>query len=405
MVTLNETYSIIVILIGTILLFCYIYGVRNIEYRNIIFAGLLFRLLLLFADYFKWFPILNSGADSEAFHLVSVANVKNYTDTLKTNYVVFVTFIYRLTDCSRLIVQFINVIFGMGIIFMIQRMLQQLNVTGKNMKYAMIIIAFLPNINIFSAILLREAWIEFFITLSLFAFVQWILKGGAHNVVLSIAAVLAGSYMHAGVIGVMFGYIVAYIIYNPSTGKITISRNTIISLIFLFLVATVSSSYMGLFTGKFAEYESVDDIVDVTNRTSGGGSDYLTWVNTNSVAQSLLFAPLKMFYFLFAPLPTEWRGVRDVMGFVIDGGIYMYMFYIMYKFKATTETNKSLKKFLLISIAIVTFIFGYGTTNAGTAFRHRAKNISVIVVTFALSTIKPKNYDEQDQESGDLSKS
>ncbi len=403
MVTINETYSLIAVLIGYILVFFYIYGARGIEFRSIIFIGFTLRIFILLADYFKWFPIINSGADSELFHLVASNNVQNYANDLKTNYTIFLTFIYRLTDCSRIIAQFINVLMGLSIILMVQSMLKRLGVDLQRLKYVMLILALMPNLNIFSAILLREAWIEFFVTLSLLCFVNWFLRGGVLYIVLSIAAVLSASFMHAGVIGVLIGYTVAYIIYNPSTQKVTISRNTIISLVFLLAISTVASSSMGLFTGKFAEYDNIEDIVEVTNRTSGGGSDYLTWISTNSVAQSLLFAPLKMVYFLFSPLPTEWRGPTDMVGFLIDGAIYLMMFITIFKCRAASQTTKQLKRFLMVSIVVVTFIFGYGTTNAGTAFRHRNKIISLVVVTYAISTIKPNRYEEA--ESSHLSQS
>ncbi len=394
MVTINETYSLITVLLGFILVFFYIYGAREIYFRNIIFMGFALRVILLLADYFKWFPILNSGADSELFHMVAANNVKNYTSDLKTNYTIVLTFIYHLTDCSRIIAQFLNVLMGLGIILMVQSVLKRLDVDLKRMKIVMLILAFMPNLNIFSAILLREAWVEFFIALSLVCFVNWFLRGGALYIVLSIAAVLSASFMHAGVIGVLIGYTVAYIIYNPTTQKVTISRNTIISLVFLLTISSVVSSSMGLFTGKFAEYDNIEDIVHVTNRTTGGGSDYLTWISTNSVTQSLLFAPLKMIYFLFSPLPTEWRGANDMIGFLIDGAIYLMMFITIFKCRAATGITKQLKRFLMVSIVVVTFIFGYGTTNAGTAFRHRNKIVSIVVVTFAISTIKTNKYEQ-----------
>ncbi len=397
MATINETYSLLVVFIGVILMFLYVYGVKGLQFRNIIFLGFILRVIILLADYFDWFPILNSGADSELFHQVSEANVRNYTNNTKTNYTIVVTLIYQITNCSRILAQFFNVLLGTGIILMVQSMLRRLDVDYQKMKYAILILALMPNINIFSAILLREAWIEFFVTLSLYCFVRWFISGGVHFIILCIAAVLSATFMHSGIVTVLVGYIVAFIVYRPSTETITISRSTVTSIIFLVAISALGSSYMGMFTGKFNEYDNINDIVDVTNKTTGGGSDYLKWINVNSVGQSLLFAPLKMFYFLFSPLPTEWRGVRDLFGFAIDGGVYLYMFISIYRDKAATQVTKHLKKFLLVSILVVSFVFGYGTTNAGTAFRHRGKMIALVVVAFAISAIKPSKYGKEEE--------
>lgn len=355
------------------------------------------RIVLLFADYYHWFTILNSGADTEMFHMVARYNATNIIDHPRGGggYAKFLTIVYTLTDCSRLIAQYINVLFGMSIIMLVNSCMDMLEVARRNKKIAICILALLPNLNIFSAILLREAWVEFFVALSLYYFVKWFLRGNGLYIGLVVASVLSAAYMHAGVIGLILGYAIAFVTYNPRTGAVTFSRTTIVSLIFMGLITVGVSSYMDLFTSKFAGYESIDDIVAVTNAGADnkGDSAYLQWINSNSVVQSLLFAPLKMAYFLFSPLPTEWRRLSDVIGFLIDGMIYMGMCYAAYKYKADDIINTNLKRYLVVAILITTFIFGYGTSNAGTAFRHRTKIASVVVLTFAVSTIKNK-YDE-----------
>ena len=391
--TLSDLYSIITILVMSIGVFCYIYGKRGLEYRNLLFIGFALRMFLLFADYYHWFPILNSGADSEIFHRVAVNNATSMLKLSKGGYADFLTVVYRLTSCSRLIAQFINVLFGMGIILVIQQTVKMLSVDRRNELIVICVLIFLPNLNIFSAILLREAWVEYFVALSVLFFVRWFINGGALNIVLAIGAVLTACYMHAGVIGLLMGYIVAFITYNPASKQITFSKSTIVSLIFLVGLSVGLSGYMGFFTAKFAAYDSIEDIVAVTNKVGGGGADYLTWINSNSVAQSFMFAPLKMFYFLFSPLPTEWRGLTDIIGFLIDGLIYMVLCYGIVKYRADTLLNKQLKKYLIISLLVVVFIFAFGTKNAGTAFRHRAKIIPIIAVVFAISTIKTKEYE------------
>lgn len=386
----NEFFSLLTVTICSIGMFSYIYGKRGLEFRHILFIGYVFRLVLLFADYYDWFPILNSGADTEMFHQVSSTNTQTLAKTHVTGYTYFLTALYTITDCSRIIAQYCNVLFGMGIIFLMQSTMKMLKVERLNFLIATSVLALLPNLNIFSAILLREAWVEFFVALSVYYFVKWFLSGNGLYITLIIASVLAGAYMHAGVIGLLMGYAIAFITYNPSNGKITFSSTTIASLIFMLIIGIAVSAYMDLFTGKFAAYESIDDIVEVTNRDQQGGSDYLLWISVDSVLMSLIFAPLKMFYFLFSPLPTEWRSAKDILGFLIDGAIYMGLAYAIVKYKAT-ESRASLKKYLMTAALVATFIFAYGTSNAGTAFRHRAKVLPLIAVAFAVS--KPTKDD------------
>ncbi len=390
--TSSDFGSILFILIFSIGMVGYIYGKRGLEFRNIILLGFLMRIVLLFADYYHWFPIINSGADTEMFHKVSAANVGQIVQTFRGGYTRFLTIVYTLTDTSRLIAQYINVLFGMGIIMLMSSCMDMLEVAEKNKKIAICVLALLPNLNIFSAILLREAWVEFFVALSLYYFVKWFISGNGLYIGLVVASVLSAAYMHAGVIGLILGYAIAFVTYNPRTGVVTFSRTTIISLVFMGIITVGVSSYLDLFTSKFARYESIDDIVAVTNSGANnkGDSAYLQWINSDSVVQSLLFAPLKMFYFLFSPLPTEWRRLNDIIGFLIDGMIYMGMCYAAFKYKADDIVNTNFKRYLVTALLVTTFIFGYGTSNAGTAFRHRNKIVSVVVLTFAVSTIRDK---------------
>ncbi len=386
----SDFFSILFIAIVSFALFCYIYGKQGLECRNLIFLGFAIRLIILFGDRYGWFPVHESGLDSEVFNGVAVSNVNSFIYNSRTNYTHFLTIIYRLTDTSRLIAQFINVLFGMGVILTIQRAMQELGVSRRNMLISMCVLVLLPNLNVLSAILLREAWVQFFVSLSVLYFVRWFKSGMPLYIVGVISSILAATYMHSGVIGVLMGYAIAFITYNPDDQKINLSRNTVASVIFMLAIGLTASSYMELFADKLDKYDSIDDIVDVTNQVQTGGSDYLMWISTDSVVMSLLFAPLKMFYFLFSPLPTEWRGIRDIFAFLIDAAIYMSLCYAAWRYSATSNVTRNIKKYLIAALLTVTFIFAYGTTNGGTAMRHRAKILPLVVMIFAVSTIKTK---------------
>lgn len=383
----NEFYSLVVVLIVSVLVFSYIYGKQGMSMgiRHLLMLGFVMRLVLLFADYYKWFPILNSGVDTEMFHGVSAANVNTYEHYYRGGYTQVLTYFYILTGTSRLLAQFMNILMGMGIILMVWQCMELLKVKDKNQLIVTAILCCMPNLCVFSAILLREAWCEFFVALSLYAFLKWFVQGFSLYIALCVASVLAAAYMHAGTLVLVFGYIVAFITYSPKTQVITFSRTSIISIILLLGLGVALSSYLDLFTSKFQGYESIDDIVEVTNKDNSGGSAYLQWIRTSSVGMSLLFAPLKMIYFMFSPLPTEWRGLKDIIGFLIDGALYMYMFYYIGKGNIQSSLLQKLRKYLILVLIIPIFVFSYGTANAGTAFRHRSKIIAIVALAYSIS--------------------
>ena len=67
--------AIALVILGSIALAGYILAKPSLNFRGLLLLGLCLRLFFLAADYNHWFPIVNSGADTEMFHMVSAANV------------------------------------------------------------------------------------------------------------------------------------------------------------------------------------------------------------------------------------------------------------------------------------------------------------------------------------------
>ena len=137
-----------------------------------------------------------------------------------------------------------------------------------------------------------------------------------------------------------------------------------------------------MFSTKFQTVEDVTDIYRVAS-SGRGGSAYLTNLRINNFWKLLAFAPLKMLYFLVVPLPHHWRGLNDVMAFVLDGFIYGYfLIYFLRNRRRIADTPIALG--LVVALLATVFIFGVGINNAGTALRHRHKILTVFLVSFAL---------------------
>lgn len=361
------------------------------EFAGLIFIGLLFRLFLLYVDLNHVFPLLHSGADSEAFHRIALHNQYHFYELKRTNYTIFLTKVYSifLNGNPRMVAQFINVMFGTGALLIIQRCLGLLKISNSIKKRIMLLFCLMPNFAIFSAILLREAWIEFFVSLSILFFIKWFLgRGvGVNNMIMSIISVFAASYMHAGVIGLAAGYMIAFTMYNPSSKRVKISFMSIVAILFSIVVVSIFMSNLGAFGGKFVKVEMSEEFIEeeLTTASDRGGSNYMSWFNTSSPAVGLALLPLRMMLFLFSPLPFHWRGFSDVFAFACDGLIYLYLMWNILRARINNRVVRKMRMFLLTSILITTAIFAFGTSNAGTAMRHRAKFLSVILITYGVS--------------------
>lgn len=380
-----EFYSEVFIFIHVLFtIFCILF--TDGKYKNILILGLILRLIILFADIYHWFPVLHSGGDSEMFHNVACKNVINEEQIVMTNYSVFLTSLYSITRTSRIIAQYFNLIMGISILFMAREVFEMLDIEKKVAFISMLILSCMPNFVIFSGILLREAWVEFYVMLSVYFFVKWFINGNMYNIPLCLGSVLLASYMHSGTLVIIMGYIFAFTSYNPETCHVQFSRNSIAFLVIAFAMILMLGGNSGMFTEKFNNVESSKDLLSQMNHETEGKSAYLTWIKADSLWMGFLFSPLKMFYFLFSPLPSGWRGMGDIIAFAIDSSIYMFLCWnIARNYKLSNNFGK-MKKFMLTGVTLSVFVFAYGTFTAGTALRHRAKLLPMLVMLYAVSS-------------------
>lgn len=392
-----EFYSLIFILVHVVFIIYYILFTEG-KYKNILLLGLILRLVILFADIYHWFPVLHSGADSETFHGIAKTN-QIYDEQRKlTNYTPFLTFLYSITHSSRIIAQYFNLVMGVSILFIVRKIFEILDIDNKIALISMIILACMPNFVIFSGILLREAWVEFFVILSVYFFVRWFIGGYSINIPLCFSSILLAAVMHSGTLVVIMGYILAFTSYNPSTGQVQFSSNTVSFVIIATVMVMLLGDSSDMFTGKFQSASSSDGLLATINADTKGDSAYLTWVKADSLWMGFMFSPLKMFYFLFSPLPTNWRGFGDIIAFMIDSSFYMFLCWNIAKNYRFSNKFGNIKLFLLIGFCISVFVFAFGTYTAGTALRHRAKLLPMLTVLYAVSS-SSLNIKEESEEN------
>lgn len=392
-----EFYSLIFILVHVVFIIYYIVFTEG-KYKNILLLGLILRLVILFADIYHWFPVLHSGADSETFHGIAKTN-QIYDEQRKlTNYTPFLTFLYSITHSSRIIAQYFNLVMGVSILFIVRKIFEILDIDNKIALISMIILACMPNFVIFSGILLREAWVEFFVILSVYFFVRWFIGGNSLNIPLCMGSILLAAVMHSGTLVVIMGYILAFTSYNPSTGQVQFSSHSISFIIIATVMILLLGDSSDMFTGKFQSASSSDGLLATINADTTGDSAYLTWVKADSLWMGLVFSPLKMFYFLFSPLPTNWRGFGDVIAFMIDSSFYIFLCWNIARNYRLSNKFGSIKLFLLIGFIISVFVFAFGTYTAGTALRHRAKLLPMLTVLYAVSS-SSLNIKEESEEN------
>ena len=336
----------------------------------------LLRLLVLYADTYHLFPNPFTGLDTEDFHNATLAFLAG-DGPIKTNYTYVLAFFYRVFgDCGRFAAQFFNVLLSFGAVALLYWALRMLDVSRRTLLAALSVVAFMPATICLSGVLLREAWVQFFLMLSACCFVRWYLKGGVWNEVVCLVATFAAMLMHAGCVGALAVYMFGFLVCR--TWKTDGVRTYVLTVCVMVLFLLPMLVFPELLLAKFVNAaDSGLDIVPVV-----AGSTYLLWMQKLGVGLRMLLSPVRMFYLLFSPLPFDWRGLSDVAVFCIDSLVYVVLVVLMFR-PPLLGGAAQLKRFLGYAVLVLTFVFALGTTNAGTAVRHRAKFLPVLVLAAA----------------------
>jgi len=386
-------------LVGATFVFFVLYLSKKVPKHifGVLVGAFIVRFIVLLIDYYHIAPLLHSGADSEAFDSVTKFNIaKGHIFKSLTNYTSFLYYIYSISS-GRFVAQFVNLVFGFSTIFVLYKSLVLCQVSSKVIFKIILIICFLPNHIILSVILLREAWIFYFIALSLYMVLKWYFVSPSIKYVLgAFLSVMLASYMHAGVVFMLVGYFLLFVFYNPIQKRIIIGLKSILFMAVGLVLLSVLFLFGDSFMGKFASIESDDleNMQELAKTYTTGESAYLTWVKPESILHLIVFTPLKFLYFIGSPMPFDWRGVQDVVAFILDGLLYIYLL-----ISCIVRYRKAMYKHLLRAFTIgltISFVaFSWGTWTAGTAMRHRCKLLVVFLVIYALQSIRSNNGTRQ----------
>ena len=392
-------------LLITVPVFCYIAMQKDRKVKELLVIAYILRVLIVLADTNQWFHVPLTGADDEGMHRYAAAN-QYLKETLHlTNYTTVLTFIYSITGTSRAFAQYFNVILGIGVLAFLNESLKLLGIDIKTLRSVLTLAVYMPMLVILSGILLREAWCQMFLMMSLYYFLRWFVgRGGQLSVVISLACVFGASWMHGGCVAVAVGYFMGFLFYNPRTKTNSFSYRSVIAAILLIafvMIFTANMNILGSKFSKYAEMESEEVFILRANAKSDAGSQYLMWLpQVENPLIGLLYSPLKIFYFLFSPIPFDWRSIKDFQSFILDSIIYIYLLWKLFKTKVTQKWAVHLRNYMFAIFFIITFVFSYGTNVAGTAIRHRSKSVAILFVAYAVT--KTVNREEENTSKNKL---
>lgn len=360
--------------------------------RRILYISLLAYFIRCVLSLYQYFigGLPDSSFDAVVFHekaieWVSSGIVRNFTTGAFLYSVVLAVF-YYLLEPQQLIGQLLNSLFGSLIIITIYRCMQEL--IGKSSKYsikAAIILAFTPTLCLYSALTMREGSVVLPLSIAFLFIIKWFKY---RRYVFYVAAVVfcgLSTLFHSAsavilialILITTFEALVPILQRNHALLNRTIS-NVIPLLIVVMLFGVMLSTGAGLEKLQiFDEKEgSIEQLSAQQAYASRSRAAYLQDMQVSSAGDIIWQLPIRVIYFLFTPFIWTIRSGADIFG-LLDASLYLYLsLIILLKRKRFNAIDKRIAFILIIYISA----FALGTSNYGTAIRHRAKALPVLAV-------------------------
>ncbi len=340
--------------------------------------------------------------DVFGFHFWAIEFLSNPNAAGIEFYSKVVACLYAVFGENMRIPVYYNILFSLYAELMLYKILTVLNLKRRTIYFFTILYILLPWKALMSLYLMREAIPSFLIILGLYFFILWIKNGRNKHFIYCFISSTTALLFHSGLLPFLIVYSIFYMVYDVKQKKVCLSKKAFFRMAILCVFSMVFSICFGealIAKFLFLMVELPEEKISAWSRywtedmAMRVDSLYLTWLPYNTISDIFLQSPLRAFYFLYSPLPWDFRGIKDVLAFSIDSMVQIScMLYIIRNSKYVQDEYKTLLKLLFFAFILNALVFGAGTFGSGTALRHRAKFVSVLVLMSAIVYDKKIDY-------------
>lgn len=301
--------------------------------------------------------------------------------------------VYVALGRTELLLQFINAMLGTLVVILAMKSGRLLALDSGYIRKIGWFAALHPSLILYSAITMREASIVFAFGVALYWLVRWRTTQRYCYLALSVVAVLVSQLFHTGMVAasaiiVCIGLIYVVREHSVKIAKIRFTRtNVLVTMVTGVLVTTLVMSVGWAIESGFAidklqrllDGQILESIVSWQADVARGRASYLDGFLPESWLGFLWQVPVRSFYFLGAPFPWQLESLSDLWGFV-DGATFLYVCWIIGRNSIKGAQRQDIYRVLLVVALSVIVAFSVATSNYGTAFRHRAKFVPLLLV-------------------------
>lgn len=353
---------------------------------------------LIYLLYSKWgFAINKADLSSDALGFWKTAE-QYYSRKTETVYNLFPYFIcgeFYIWGKNLFCCLLFNVFLSYLSCAVFLAVLNRFDLKNKTRIISLSIVSFLPYSLIESSQLIREPLYYFFIICSFYFFVDYIFTSKTRSLYFSLVSLIPALLFHIGFFPIMLVYMLAAVIRSYKNGRLIKPAVVLHILLFITLICLIINfESMDYLIGNDVDhlYYFMDKLSGIINHKSlmEANSAYLLDLKMDSWWKFLLISPIKLLYFLFSPLPPYWYSVKQIISFLLDSIVHMLIIgcvvfcCIKYKNKLSKTKEAVVICYGILAFIAVCFVFALGTSNSGTAIRHRDVFIGIEAVIFAL---------------------
>ena len=288
-----------------------------------------------------------------------------------------------------MMVKAFSVWMGVGSVYLIYRLAFELWGQQVAIKAGWVAALF-PSLILYSAIILKESYIIFFLIYGLIGCVLFIKEKKISNFIQACFGLLVATAINGTMI---FGIItfLAYVLFNIIKNKIF---TILLSLVIILPIYLYVKGHYAI--PKFGNFERLTNIeitlqkIAFSSRVStqfgDSGAAYPKWLIPKNLEEIIYLSPIRMIYFLYSPFPWDIKRLSHLVG-LLDSLLYIYLSICFWKNREKCFQDPSLR-FLILFFIISIFIYCWGIGNFGTGIRHRSKFVGILLALAAPRIIK-----------------
>jgi len=360
-----------------------------IRYRFVsihLFTSASIKSILLFI-HLNYFRMPGSSNDAYSFFLTAAELSTNdpffnFIGLSSYFYSWFWSIVFSITIPSELLMSLASICVSLLIIVVSYKIFEKIVSNRKASLFTWILVLY-PSLNLYSVLTMREVYITFFVGILIYQLLFSINKK-FNPKIFFVSLIL--TFLHGGFLILFLIYII-YTMYlyfkNITKAKDFLLFSSTFLLIFLLLFSFFNLDL------TLPKLRSADKLFDSETQiyylskkidNENAGAVYPQFLKPGTTADLFLLAPVRFIYFIGSPFPWDVRSMLHLIG-LIDGAFFMFIFSsFLFNTPSYKRSHPAIRLFFLFLPVLIAFL--YGTSNFGTAQRHRLKFIILFLSLF-----------------------